>query len=138
MRSTSCPSCAKFFASATAVLDFPSPGRALVMRSVFGAPSAVENCSAVLSDRYASESDDLGSWKASANMAASSEIGMIPSTGRPRLVSTSSGILNELSRNSIPKARKPAAEEPERQSKNEVLGEPRLHRRAGQLGGIDD
>ena len=37
------PSCEKLIASARAVVDFPSPGRGLVINKVFGAPLAVEN-----------------------------------------------------------------------------------------------
>ncbi len=38
----------------------------------------------------------------------------------------------------MPKARKPAAEEPERQGQRQVLGKPRPHRDAGPLGRVDD
>jgi hypothetical protein len=51
IRSTRLPICAKLMASASAVVDLPSLATLLVTISRCGAPSEVENCSAVRIER---------------------------------------------------------------------------------------
>src|SRR5918995_265475 len=93
---TRIPSCAKFAARQIAEVDLPSEGRELVTRRVFGAPEAVENCRAVLNDRYASAPGEVGSSRIFAKALISPEsgtTGITPSTATPKSSSTSSGDL---------------------------------------------
>src|SRR5215210_3829886 len=114
MSRTRIPSCAKFAARHIDVVDLPSDGRELVTSITFGAPDTVENCSAVLSDRYASDSGEFGDVRTSwvgALASALSATGVTPSTGKPRSLSISSGDLKVSSHTSmmkmIPKAKAP-------------------------------
>src|SRR4051794_38317804 len=96
MSKTRIPSCAKFVAKHIAVVDLPSDGRELVTSITLGAPDTVENCRAVLSDRYASASGELGDVRTSCVSALASpisETGVTPSTGKPKSPSISSGDL---------------------------------------------
>jgi hypothetical protein len=52
------PVCALLIASANAVVVLPSPCAVLVTMNTLGAPSRVENCNAVRTDRYASANDE--------------------------------------------------------------------------------
>ena len=100
--STRLPSCAKLMASASAVVDLPSLATLLVTIRRRGAPSAVENCSDVRMERYASANDPRGSSTASKASSCSTRLlfltfGMMPSKGTPNCGSSSSACLIESS-----------------------------------------
>src|SRR5206468_10201928 len=80
---------AKFWASASADDDLPSPDRVLVTRSTFGMPDSVLNRSAATTAEYASETIDVGFLRSSMKVTLAGVRGTDPRHGSDSLRRTS-------------------------------------------------
>ena len=135
--STGRPVCALLIASASAVVVLPSPFDVLVTMNALGAPSRVENCSAVRTERYASANGRahvvvrLQRQRPCLRPTCARCIrGTTPSTGSCVSFSMSSGVRMRVVEVLEEERERDAADQPQQHRDHQVLAQVGLERRA--------